>query len=325
MNELTTRSYNLPATAEELNNFILIGKEKLKAHQAKIRAIEKVGMAEAARKAALQDGQDAGQAVIYAEARLGELLKGIPKPKFDAVINGSLRGTTETLPVGINKKMSHQAQTIASNPDKVQAAIEKAIQEEKIPTPDFVYKLIKMEERKEERKSLVASIPQGKYAVILADPPWQYSNSGFDESAESQYPTMPTEEICRMAEMVDGWATPETVLFLWATNPLLPDALRVMEAWGFSYKTNMAWIKDRGRGKGWFLKSRHELLLIGVRENTPHPKERPDSCFEADRGAVHSRKPAVVYDIIELMYDGAKLEMFCRIPHEGWAAHGNEL
>lgn len=128
-----------------------------------------------------------------------------------------------------------------------------------------------------------------------------------------------------MAEMVDGWATPETVLFLWATNPLLPDALRVMEAWGFSYKTNMAWIKDRGRGKGWFLKSRHELLLIGVRENTPHPKERPDSCFEADRGAVHSRKPAVVYDIIELMYDGAKLEMFCRIPHEGWAAHGNEL
>ncbi len=81
--------------------------------------------------------------MIYAEAKLGELLKGVPKPKFDTSINGSLRGTTETLPAGIDKKTSHQAQTIAANPEKVRAAIDRAIQEEKIPTPDFVYKMIK--------------------------------------------------------------------------------------------------------------------------------------------------------------------------------------
>ncbi len=192
-------------------------------------------------------------------------------------------------------------------------------------TATKVYTLIKTEERKEQRKDLIAKMPTGKFAVIYADPPWQYSNSGFNESAESQYATMPTEDICKMSEQVEKWATPETVLFLWATNPMLPDALKVMSAWGFEYKTNMAWIKDKGRGKGWFLQSKHELLLIGTRANTPHPNVRPDSCFEADRGPVHSRKPEIVYGIIESMYDGAKLEMFCRNPREGWEAHGNEL
>jgi len=183
---------------------------------------------------------------------------------------------------------------------------------------------IQNEIKNEERRSLVTKIPAGKFAVILADPPWQYSNSGFNESAESQYPTMSTDDLCAMAGMVRDFSTPETVLFMWATNPLLEDAIRVLEAWGFTYKTNMCWIKDRGRGKGWFLKSRHEILLIGTRENTPHPQVRPDSCFEADRGPVHSRKPGIVYEIIESMFSGSKLEMFCRTPREGWEAHGNE-
>lgn len=174
-------------------------------------------------------------------------------------------------------------------------------------TATKVYKLITTKARNEELRRKAISAPSGKYAVILADPPWQYSNSGFSESAESQYPTMPTDEICKMADMVRESSTPETALFLWATNPLLPDALKVMESWGFTYKTNMAWIKDKGRGKGWFLVSRHELLLIGTRSDTPHPNVRPESCFEADRGPVHSRKPAIAYEIIESMYDGAKL------------------
>ena len=192
-------------------------------------------------------------------------------------------------------------------------------------TATKVYKLITTKARNEELRRKAISAPSGKYAVILADPPWQYSNSGFSESAESQYPTMPTDEICKMADMVRESSTPETALFLWATNPLLPDALKVMESWGFTYKTNMAWIKDKGRGKGWFLVSRHELLLIGTRSDTPHPNVRPESCFEADRGPVHSRKPAIAYEIIESMYDGAKLEMFSRSKRSGWEAYGNEL
>lgn len=164
--------------------------------------------------------------------------------------------------------------------------------------------------------------PTGRYQVIYADPPWQYDNSGFDESAESQYPTMSTDDIC--AQPIDSLTTDEGVLFLWATNPLLPDALKVMKTWGFDYKTNMAWVKDKARGKAWWLKSKHELLLIGVRKNTPQPATTPPSAFEADRGPIHSRKPAEAYEIIESMYPGSKIELFSRNEREGWTMWGNE-
>ncbi len=171
---------------------------------------------------------------------------------------------------------------------------------------------------------MAANVIEGKFAVILADPPWQYQNSGFTESADALYPTMPTPEICGMSAQVGAWSTDSTVLFLWATNPMLPDAMMVLEAWGFAYKTNMAWVKDRGRGKGWFLKSRHELILVGVRPETPQPAERPDSAFMADRPKRHSQKPEEAYGIIEAMYSGPRLEMFSRAARDGWEAFGNE-
>jgi len=166
-------------------------------------------------------------------------------------------------------------------------------------------------------------LPAGKFQVIFADPPWQYDNSGFTESAESHYPTMSVEEICALP--IANLAENTSVLFLWATNPLLPEALQVIEAWGFTYKTNMAWIKDKGRGKGWYLKSKHELLLIGVKPETPHPLCRPDSCFEADRGPIHSKKPDITYQIIESMYPGNKIELFARSNRPGWVVWGNEV
>lgn len=165
--------------------------------------------------------------------------------------------------------------------------------------------------------------PADSYQVVYADPPWRYDNSGFDEAAEGQYPTMDVMDICLLP--ISSLATDSSVLFLWATNPLLPEAMQVLAAWGFSYKTNMAWVKDRGRGKGWFLRSKHELLLIGTRSQTTHPKERPDSCFEAARGPVHSRKPEIAYEIIERMYDGPRLELFARVARPGWTVWGNEL
>jgi len=178
----------------------------------------------------------------------------------------------------------------------------------------------KREEMHSEKRN--RALPEGKFSVIYADPPWQYDNSGFNESADNQYPTMPVEDICELP--ISKLADKTTVLFLWATNPLLPEALRVLNSWGFEYKTNIAWIKDMGRGKGWYLKSKHELLLIGVKPESPHPAERPDSCFEADRGTVHSRKPERAYEIIESMYPGNKIELFSRNHREGWEAWGNE-
>lgn len=189
---------------------------------------------------------------------------------------------------------------------------------------DKAYKELQKKKREKMHESKrQAELPKGKYSVIYADPPWEYRNSGFDESADNQYPTMPLDEICALP--ISDLADNTSILFLWATNPLLPDALKVIEAWGFEYMTNMAWIKDKGRGKGWFLKSKHELLLIAVKKNTPHPQERPDSCFEAERGTVHSKKPEMVYEIIESMYPGNKIELFARNSRIGWESWGNEL
>jgi hypothetical protein len=96
-------------------------------------------VAQTAKRAALEDAQDIATSVIYAEAKLGELLKAIPpKPTI-----GFSEGNRISLPPGISKAISHQAQTIANNPEKVEQAIARAKREEKIPTPDMVYKIIK--------------------------------------------------------------------------------------------------------------------------------------------------------------------------------------
>lgn len=166
-------------------------------------------------------------------------------------------------------------------------------------------------------------LPEGIYSVIYADPPWQYDNISFSETASNQYPTMSVDDICDLP--INKLANEETVLFLWATNPLLIEALQVLSAWSFQYKTNVAWVKDRGRGVGWFLRSRHELLLIGIRDNTPHPKYRPDSCFIEKRPPKHSQKPNRAYEIIERMYPGKKIELFARTKRKGWEAWGYEV
>ncbi len=103
-------------------------------NQAKVRAIEKVGLAKGVRDQALNDAQDVATAVLYAEAKMGELLKAIPKPKFDKQLNGSLRGTTESLPNGITKKQSHYAQALAENQGAIEEVIKECIKKEEIPT-----------------------------------------------------------------------------------------------------------------------------------------------------------------------------------------------
>ena len=119
-------------------------------------------------------------------------------------------------------------------------------------------------------------------------------------------------------------AAPDSVLFLWATNPKLADALAVMQAWGFEYRTNMAWVKDR-IGMGYYVRGQHELLLIGKRGGLPVPDtaNRPASVVNAPVGG-HSAKPTVFYDLIERMYGGLPMaELFARVERPGWHRWGH--
>lgn len=163
------------------------------------------------------------------------------------------------------------------------------------------------------------------YDVIYADPPWRYDYARTNSrKVENHYPTMTVPQIC--AVDVAAMAADPCVLFLWATAPKLEEALTVMRAWGFSYRTNAVW--DKGRfGMGYYFRGQHEHLLIGTRgkPRTPDPANRIASVLREPRGR-HSQKPIAAYEAIERMYPNARrLELFARIRRDGWDAWGDEI
>jgi N6-adenosine-specific RNA methylase IME4 len=171
--------------------------------------------------------------------------------------------------------------------------------------------------------------PEGTYGLIYADPPWQYDNAGGNGAAENQYPTLSTEEIRDLSDPrgrgVSDLAAPDCILYMWATNAFLAEALGVAGAWGFDYKSNMVWVKDL-QGTGFWARGRHELLLICTKGDVipPHESLRPDSVIQEPVGA-HSEKPAVVYEMLEALFPKLpKIELFARSGREGWDQWGNE-
>jgi N6-adenosine-specific RNA methylase IME4 len=166
----------------------------------------------------------------------------------------------------------------------------------------------------------------GVFEVLCADPPWAYDNSGFTQSAAEQYPTLDIDAIAALPETEPTFpkAADDSVLFLWATSPLLEDSFRVMQAWGFEYKASLVWAKDSAPGIGWWVRTRHELLLIGERGSL-HPVVTPDSVVAAANGR-HSEKPDEFYRLIESMYPQfRRVELFARTERPGWSAWGNEI
>ena len=181
---------------------------------------------------------------------------------------------------------------------------------------DYAYKMVKQAEAQENPPP----IPQGTFNVIYADPPWQYALS-LRGSPEEHYSVMDTKSISDLTIP----ATEDSILFLWATNPKLEEALQVMKAWGFTYKTNLVWVKDKF-GNGYYFRGQHELLLLGVKgkPSVPLEADRPPSVVNATRRK-HSQKPEEIYVLIERMYPKGKyLELFARGKRERWTMWGNE-
>jgi N6-adenosine-specific RNA methylase IME4 len=175
--------------------------------------------------------------------------------------------------------------------------------------------------RRQQEEIRLANEPE-KFSIILADPAWEYDFSRSDSrQIDNQYLPSSLEDMKRLRLP----AADNCVLFMWSPSPKVPEALELMEAWGFEYKTCMVWIKDK-IGMGYYARQKHELLFIGARGNLQLPNEdkRPDSVFNAPR-TEHSEKPDIVYGIIETMYPGfKKLEMFARQQRSGWEAWGDQ-
>lgn len=177
-------------------------------------------------------------------------------------------------------------------------------------------------------------LPPGKFNVIYADPPWRFSNVGLGGSAEKHYRTLLVGEIIdykdenvrQITDLVDDNA----VLFLWVPNSFLEEGFEVCEGWGFEYKTNFIWLKQKPTyGKlGFYNYGQHEFLFVGVKGSfLPREGELIPSIIVADKTNVHSQKPEVVYEIIQKMYPPPcrYVEGFAREKRQGWEAWGDEL
>jgi len=167
-------------------------------------------------------------------------------------------------------------------------------------------------------------LPEGKFDVIYADPPWEYEFSLTENrEVENHYPTMTLEEL----KQLQIPSADNAVLFLWVPPPKLPEGLEVMRAWGFRYVTCAVWDKEK-IGMGYWFRQQHELLLVGVKGNfsPPPPDKRFPSIIRSPR-TEHSRKPEVVYEIIETMFPNARLlELFARRNNRPrWTVWGNEV
>jgi len=177
--------------------------------------------------------------------------------------------------------------------------------------------------KRDQQRAIALHNEPKKYDLVYADPPWEYNNSGFDQSAASIYATMPTDEICKLP--IKARVRDSSVLYLWATSPLLDQAFKVISSWGFEYKASMVWVKDRAPGMGWWVNTKHELLLIATRGENLHPAVKHDSVFH---GGVteHSKKPSSVYGMIEEAHPSLdKIELFARNERDGWDSWGNEV
>ena len=173
----------------------------------------------------------------------------------------------------------------------------------------------------------------GRFATILADPPWQFQNRTGKMAPEHRrllrYPTMELQEIMDMP--VGKVAAASSHLYLWVPNALLMEGLQVMRAWGFNYKSNIVWFKIRkdggpdGRGVGFYFRNVTEILLFGVRGSMRTLKPgRTQVNMLATRKREHSRKPDEIFNIIESCSPGPYLELFARFARPGWAQWGNE-
>lgn len=196
----------------------------------------------------------------------------------------------------------------------------------------------KKEEKKRQREEQNAALsaesrpfPEGKFAVIYADPPWQFdvwSDEGKDRAAENHYPIQTLDEI--KAWSVIDIAADDCALFMWAVMPQLPEALEVINAWGFEYKTcAFTWVKttkDGSRpatGMGYWTRANAEICLLATRGSPKRVNADVPQVIMSPR-TEHSRKPDEVAERIERLVTGPYVELFARRPRDGWETWGNQ-
>jgi N6-adenosine-specific RNA methylase IME4 len=174
------------------------------------------------------------------------------------------------------------------------------------------------------------NLPHKTYNVIVADPPWQYRNKKTGGSMISgsgaKYPTMSLEDICLLN--IPSICQKDCVLFLWGTTPLADYSMKVMDAWGFKYKTKIYWRKIMSLGMGFWFRGQVEECLVDIRGNVKAFRcQKPN--FIQSKVRNHSQKPEEFFELVVPVLDkyslNSRIELFAREEREGWDCWGNEV
>lgn len=359
MNEVILSNNNLPSNIEDLSKFALIGREKLAAVRAEIRAIDKVGMAKEVREQKLAEAQQIADVVLDAEVKIGELMLKVPKAsggnhgnqytggKIDSGVefgnDETKKKADEIIAAGITQKQAERFQTLAKHPEVVAKAKEQAKKDDDIVSRSLVLNMIKQEQKETKKQEVqtrienYAKVQTGivdiyhtnkKYNIIYADPPWRYWEGG-DKNQSKHYLTMPIEDICKIP--VSNIADENCVLFLWVTYPILPDVFRVIESWGFDYSTcGFCWVKRNKQadspffGCGAWTRANSELCLIATKGSVMRLDATISQVIESPIEE-HSKKPDIVRELItKLVGELPRIELFSRQQVAGWDVWGNE-
>jgi len=239
--------------------------------------------------------------------------------------------------IGLTRNQSSTFKLIASIPeDKFEETLAEASEEvaelaERVTLELTTSAMVRIA-RADARETLKAELrvrpwPEGKYRVFYADPPWEYARDQHTTEEQAtvlgtHYPSMTIPDLCAID--IKSLAMEDAVLFMWVTSPLLEEAFKVVEAWGFKYKASMVWDKVK-HNVGHYVSVRHEIVLICTKGSCkPDIPKLHDSVLSIER-TEHSRKPKEVRDIIDEIYpNGKRIELFARGQFEGWDTWGNE-
>lgn len=229
----------------------------------------------------------------------------------------------ETVRTSLDKGVELDALAKLS-PQKQEEIISRAVAGQKVSAQTELQKQAR-DVREAELADKIKALPDKKYGVIYADPPWKLEAFPVsDRAAENHYPTQETDDISTLD--VASIAARDCELFLWATGPMLLGALKVMQAWGFEYKSHVVWHKDKMGLGNWF-RNKHEILLVGVKGKPPTPArgQQRESVILAEVRK-HGEKPEIFYEMIEAYLPSLpKIELYVRGPaRKGWDMWGNE-
>ena len=349
MGDIVIASSNLPSNIEDLSKFVLVGRERLNAVRAMIRAIDKVDMASEVYQQKLAEGQEIGEAVLDAEVRLGELRKAVQRNSGgnhgNQYTSGKIRSVADfgnplqdfDNAIRSSADTAKRFEKLAEHPDIVERVKAEARDDGRIVTRQDVLKAITDEKRaavtakrEERRQANAAKIDTyatpldatGLFQTIVIDPPWDWGDEGDGDKygrTMPDYATMPIDEIEQLP--VGKIADDNCHLYLWITNRSLYKGFRLLDAWGFRYITCLTWVKP-SFGMGTYFRGDTEQVLFGVKGNQPIKRHDVGTHFNAPRGNGHSAKPDEFYQLVETCSYGPYIDIFGRKGREGWSVWG---